>query len=117
MIDILDSIDFREEDHDHEVEFSKAQRKSCPICKSFWGKPARLFESEEAFKSSEYYGGGDTVVNDPNGVTIAVWAGKDNLGKQNWMCVPIHPNCGCEFVPTSFSNGKPIDYLEKLDYF
>lgn len=98
----------------------KMSRKSCEFCQDNWNMVVRLFGSESEFKKSEFYGGGDTVINDPNGVTIAVWPGKNNVGRSNsnwWICAPVHPRCGCHFEEHSFSMEAPKeDWYSNLDF-
>jgi len=98
----------------------KMSRKTCEFCSDNWNTIVRLFPSESDFKKSEFYGGGDKVINDPNGVEIAVWAGKNNVGKSasQWgICAPVHPNCGCTFEEHTFGFEEPKeDWYSKLDF-
>lgn len=67
----------------------------CDKCQEFLNKPARLFMSEEEFKSSRHYGGSDVLIGDAH-ANIAVWIGKNNVGRSKsswWYCAPIHPRC------------------------
>jgi len=79
------------------VEFTRVRGKgkSCPFCESHRGTICRLFPSEEAFRNSEFYGGGDTVVGDEM-AEVAVWPGKSNANRSLadwWICSPAHPWC------------------------
>lgn len=99
----------------------KQSRKSCEFCSDNWNTVVRLFASEDDFIQSEYYGGGDRVINDPNGVEIAVWAGKNNVGKSasQWsICAPVHPRCGCHFQEHSFGieDEPKEDWYSQLDF-
>ena len=76
--------------------YLKSKGGSCDACDRFRGRVARVFESESAFRRSEFYGGGDRLVNDPN-AEFAVWSGKSNVGRRAadyHFCTPLHPNCG-----------------------
>lgn len=94
--------------------------KHCEWCSDKWGTVARLFSSEDDFKKSKYYGGGDTIINDENGVTVAVWPGKHNVGRNvgnYWLCSPVHPNCGCSFKEHNFGGkDEGEDWYSKLDF-
>lgn len=99
----------------------KMSRHSCEFCMDHWNTVVRLFSSEKEFMDSEFYGGGDKVVNDPNGVTVAVWPGKNNVnkGQGEWeICAPVHPHCGCHFEEYSFSvhTLPKEDWYSKLDF-
>lgn len=100
---------------------AKLSRKTCEFCSENWNTVVRLFPSEEDFQGSEFYGGGDKLINDPNGVEIAVWPGKNNvnLSQSNWwICAPVHPNCGCMFEEHSFSEREAPkeDWYSSLDF-
>ncbi len=78
-------------------------QRRCPFCQGWKGTVVRVFESYDDFASSPYYGGGDLVINDPH-ATRAVWPGKDNVGRPAddwWICIPVHPYCGCHWQPWS----------------
>lgn len=78
-------------------------QRRCPFCQGWKGTVVRVFESYDDFASSPYYGGGDLVINDPH-ATRAVWPGKDNVGRPTddwWICIPVHPYCGCHWQPWS----------------
>ncbi|MBE7411430.1 MAG: hypothetical protein HS129_05085 [Leptospiraceae bacterium] len=101
---------YKDEPEIHTHEFLKSKKRvSCEFCSAHWGTIIRVFEDEKEFEESPYYGGGDTVINDPNGVKIAVWAGKNNIGRSPedfWLCAPVHVYCGCEFTNNAFRNSK-----------
>lgn len=74
-------------------------QRRCPFCQGWKGTVVRVFESYDDFASSPHYGGGDFVINDPH-ATRAVWPGKDNVGRPAndwWICIPVHPYCGCHW--------------------
>lgn len=115
--------------HHHNHDFMKSEKgknrksssrpsQSCEFCSSHWGTVVRVFPSHSAFVNSEFYGGGDAVINDPNGVEIAVWPGKNNVGRNNdpWLCAPVHPLCGCEFDTYTF-RGKEGSKEELEDWY
>lgn len=69
--------------------------KSCPFCEANRGTICRLFPSEQEFIKSDYYGGSDKVVGDKR-ASVAVWPGKNNVGRSFaswWVCAPAHPYC------------------------
>lgn len=92
-----------DKDHLHDTSFSfvKAKTKtrhSCEFCSDHWGTVVRLFKSQSDFENSSFYGGEDIVNGDPK-AKIAVWPGKNNVGRDKnsyWLCAPVHPLCGCE---------------------
>lgn len=119
-----------DEDHIHEhcnhhLDFEKSKSSSrpsnsCEFCSSHWGTKIRIFKSYEDFEKSEFYGGEDKVINDANGVTIAVWTGKNNVGRSPddwWLCTPIHPLCGCELDTFSFKKGSEPQDEELEDWY
>ena len=76
-------------------------RKTCEWCLAWEGTVARVFASQAEFAASPYYGGGDTVVGDPH-AEVAVWPGKNNVGRKPadwWICTPVHPNCSHGWLP------------------
>ncbi|WP_032918473.1 hypothetical protein [Leptospira santarosai] len=106
------------ENHDsNKFNFIKSRNvKSCEYCSSHWGTKVRLFASYADFENSEFYGGDDTVINDPHGVKVAAWPGKNNVGRNSgnyWLCAPIHPLCGCEFKDYRFANSE--EKLQELE--
>ena len=77
--------------------------RACAKCEEWQAEAAvcRVFESEEAFRESEFNGGGDRVVDD-SFADYAVWPGKNNVGRSfadYWICWPVHPNCSCFCTP------------------
>ena len=71
---------------------------SCDHCIGYSGTRVRVFSSQAEFEKSEYYDGEDLLKDDPGGAVYAVWPGKHNVGRQAanyWLCLPVHPNCGC----------------------
>lgn len=67
----------------------------CDWCSNWQGTICMLFESEEEFRRSPYYGGEDKVINDDI-AKYAVWYGKNNVDRHPsdwWICIPVHPNC------------------------
>lgn len=115
---------YKDEPETHTHEFLKGKKRvSCVFCSSHWGTVARVFKSRDDFESSDYYGGDDSVINDPNGVTIAVWPGKNNVGRSPedyWLCATSHPNCGCNFTNHAFrktsSDEELEDWYSKLEF-
>ncbi|WCL51527.1 hypothetical protein [Leptospira sp. GIMC2001] len=111
-----------------EPEVSKAQKSSsrpevsCEFCSSHWGTTVRIFGSLEDFEKSPLFGGDDKVINDPEGVTIAVWPGKNNVGRAQadwWLCASVHPFCGCEFDNHRFksqTSEELEDWYSKLEW-
>lgn len=95
-------------------------KNHCDFCANHWSTIVRLFLDEEDFKNSEYYDGEDKVKNDPHNVEIAVWAGKNNVGRNAnnyWLCAPVHPFCGCHFEEYSFEKEEvKEDWYSKLDF-
>ncbi len=80
------------------IWFAKAKGGSCNHCTGFSGVRVRVFGSQAEFETSDYYAGEDQLQDEPGGAAIAVWPGKHNVGRKAedwWLCVPIHPNCGC----------------------
>lgn len=114
-------------DHGHEHEFVKARKsssrpaKSCEFCSDHWGTVVRTFSSYEEFEKSPFFGGEDTVINDPE-AKIAVWVGKNNVGRNSndwWLCAPVHVFCGCEFDTHRFQkqDGKELeDWYSSLEW-
>lgn len=108
---------------DWHISFQKGKMvvrgTTCSECQKFSGKVARVFESEAAFRKSHFYGGGDVVVNDPI-AQFALWPGKTNVGRKAgdyWLCVPVHPNCGCElldYAPGITGTHEGEDWFSKL---
>ncbi|WP_232371501.1 hypothetical protein [Leptospira ainazelensis] len=120
---------FAESEHEKHVSnkiiFVKSKNSnSCEYCSSHWGTKVRLFASYSDFENSEFFGGNDTVIHDPNGVKVAAWPGKNNVGRNSrnyWLCCPVHPNCGCEFKDYRFIRSEEKseeleDWYSKLDF-
>lgn len=88
-----------------QVASKKAKHKpvTCERCLEWSGRGliARLFPSLSAFTESDFYGGEDTLINDPI-AEVAIWVGKSNAERGSmanwWACTPAHPNCGCHWV-------------------
>lgn len=97
----------------------KRRRGDCEHCGRFQGQVARAFRSEDEFIRSPFYGGGDRVVGDPNGVTIAVWPGKHNVYRRPqewWLCSPLHPFCNCSLRDHDFDveDARRSDWYAEL---
>lgn len=74
--------------------------ESCDFCKENNDKILRLFPSEEDFKKSEFYGGGDILEGDKR-AEYAVWPGKNNYDRNQanwWICAPVHPYCNHDYI-------------------
>ncbi|WP_246837105.1 hypothetical protein [Leptospira levettii] len=73
----------------------------------------RLFKSQSDFENSDFYGGEDVVKGDPR-AKIAVWPGKNNVGRDKnsyWLCAPVHVFCGCE-IEVEETTHESIEDLE-----
>ncbi|NCN09704.1 MAG: hypothetical protein GW938_07660 [Leptospira sp.] len=87
----------------------------CDACLEYEQQIARLFESEEALKSSGLWDGEDRIKGDQI-TDIAVWPGKSNAGRGSmsnwWFCAPAHPNCSHEY--NQYSPSIEIDELNEI---
>lgn len=71
-----------------------------------------VFPSEQAFASSRYYNGGDSIKGDDY-AEVAVWPGKTNANRHYddwWICTPVHPNCSHSYKPFD-----PVD-VDEYDF-
>lgn len=105
-----------------QVASKKAKHKpvTCDRCLEWAGKGliARLFPSQSAFEESEFYGGEDTLINDPF-AEIAIWVGKSNAERGGmgswWACTPAHPFCGCHWVRYNPGKTEQFSGLDEID--
>ncbi|MCT8335706.1 hypothetical protein NUH30_18620 [Leptospira sp. 85282-16] len=108
-------------DHSHNKTFlfekTKSKiRHSCEFCSDHWGTVVRLFKSQSDFENSDFYGGEDVVKGDPR-AKIAVWPGKNNIGRDKnsyWLCAPVHPNCYSSDTEVLTNNGFKL-FKDVLD--
>lgn len=96
-------------------------RQSCEFCSEHWGTTVRLFGSQSEFEDSEVYGGEDAVRGDSK-AKIAVWPGKNNVGRNPdsyWLTAPVHVFCGCEIdmIETRHESDEELeDWYSKLEW-
>ena len=115
--------DHFEIEHHHFHTFSKGEKGkvSCEFCSDHWNTTVMLFSSEDDFKKSEFYDGEDRVKGDSK-TNIAVWPGKNNVGRDSnsyWLTAPMHPLCGCEIdqlESTHEANEELEDWYSKLEW-
>lgn len=91
-------------------------RQSCEFCSEHWGTTVRLFESQSEFEDSDVYGGDDIVRGDSK-ARIAVWPGKNNVGRNPdsyWLTAPIHPLCYSSDTEVLTNNGFKL-FKDVLD--
>ena len=87
---------------------------TCKYCDNFHGTVVRIFDSEEAYRASGMASGEDGLEDEH--ASKAVWPGKSNVGRSAsnwWVCCPVHPNCGDEFMDWS----PAAQEQEQIDWF
>lgn len=105
----------------HHFVKASSKKHSCEFCSDHWGTIVRIFGSQKEFEESDFFDGEDSVKGDPK-ANIAVWPGKNNVGRNEnswWLTAPVHPLCGCEIdhVETAHESQEELeDWYSKLKW-